>query len=431
MALRRGSFFAILLTMCMFGCSGSEYRFGNTNPNSAARTIDSITVTPATQTLTATGQSAQFIATGNYSVTPLTQDLSAQVQWISSAPSVATVNSSGMGTAVGTGTTTITAALNGLTGTAAVTVDITGPPPSRTLESITVIPSSQTLMTVGEPGQFLAIGTYNVAPLTQDLTTQVTWISSDTAVAIVNSAGLATANSVGTATITAESGGVVGSSAVSVTANSVPRQLTAITVIPGTDQQSTDVLGETVQYIAIGSFIGNPTTQDMTNQVTWTSSDVRVATINSAGLATAIGNGGGEYPEVTTITAMAISNTGASIAGTSNLHVASSGPNNLPSLTVYMFGQGTGDVLNVPPPPNVIQCGIDWPQVGCTGHFTLNTQVILTATPTPGSVFGGFSANCAPVADSCTAKESWVKFCSCQINMGDNQTVGAIFDLEH
>ncbi len=31
-------------------------------------------------------------------------------------------------------------------------------------------------------------------------------------------------------------------------------------------------------------------TQDMTNQVTWMSSDVRVATINSAGLATAIGS---------------------------------------------------------------------------------------------------------------------------------------------
>jgi Bacterial Ig-like domain (group 2)/Divergent InlB B-repeat domain len=419
---------AMLLAICMLGCSGSENRFGNSQ---AQQQLVSITVTPSAQSLTAAGQTAQFIATGNYSVAPLSADLTAQAQWSSSSPSVATVSSTGVGTAVGTGTATISATFNGVTGSATVTVDTSSTPPGRTLTSITIIPSTQTLMTVGEPGQFLAIGNYSAYPLTQDLTSQVTWISSDTAVAIVNSSGLATAVSTGTATLTADAGGVVGMSTLTVTTNNTPRQLTAITIIPPLGQQKTNVEGETAQYIAIGSFIGNPTTQDMTNQVNWASSDVQVATINAAGLATTVGNGNAPYPGETTITATAISNTGATITGTSDLTVAPLGPNELPSLTNYMFGQGTGDVVNVPPPPNVIQCGPLYPQAGCTGHFTLGTQVILTAAPSAGSVFGGFSANCVPLPDSCTAKETWVSSCSCSITMTDNQTVGAIFDLQH
>jgi hypothetical protein len=428
MAQTRAWFLALLLAVCMVGCSGSEYRFGNTKSPSNA--LAAITVTPGAQLLTATGQSAQFVATGNFTVDPVAQDMTAQVQWVSSAASVATINSSGMATAVGDGTTTITAVSGGVTGTATVTVNLSGTTPARTLMSITVIPNSQTLMTVGEPGQFLAIGNFSAAPLQQDLTTQSTWLSSDTAVAIVNSAGLATAVSTGAATITAASGGSVGTSTVSVTTSSLPHQLTALTIIP--EAQTTTALGETAQYIAIGSFIGAPTTQDMTNKVTWASSDVRVATIDAAGLATAVGSVGSPTPYATTITAMATSNTGATITGKSDLTVWNSGVNNLPSLTVYMFGQGTGDVLNVPPPPNAIQCGVDWPQVGCTGHFSpLGTWVTLTATPTQGSVFGGFSANCTPVADSCTAKETWVPSCTCQVPMWDNVTVGTIFDLVH
>jgi hypothetical protein len=402
---------ALMCLLLLVGCSGSEYRFGN-NTNPGTRTLTSITVTPTAQSLTTTGQTAQFVATGNFSLAPNTQDMTAQVQWVSSAASVATINSTGMATAVGDGTTTITAVSNGMTGTAAVTVNVSGPPPTRTLTSITVIPSSQTLMTVGEPGQFLAIGNFSAAPLQQDLTTQSTWTSSDTAVAIVNSAGLTTAVSTGTATITAASGGAVGTSTVSVTASSLPHQLTALTIIPASGAQKTNALGETAQYIAIGSFIGNPTTQDMTNQVTWISSDERVATINSSGLATAVGSEGTAYPQETTITALATSNTGATITGTSDLTVGNSGVNNLPTLTIYKVGQGTGTVATS---DGVINCGSG---AGCTGNFVLNSTVILTATPASGSTFAGWSANCTALTAT-----------TCSIQMTDNATVGAIFNL--
>ena len=58
-------------------------------------------------------------------------------------------------------------------------------------------------------GQFTASGTYSDGT-THDITTQVTWTSSDTSVATVNSSGLATAVAAGTTTITATSGSISG-----------------------------------------------------------------------------------------------------------------------------------------------------------------------------------------------------------------------------
>lgn len=419
--------FAILLAFCLVGCGGSEYRFGNSQ-----HTLTAVTLTPSAQTLTNDGQTVQFIATGSYSSAPTAVDITSLVQWASSTPSVATVSSTGLAAAVSNGDATISASYAGVTGSSTLTVKL-GTSGTRTLSTITVVPSAQTLMTVGEHGQFLAVGTYTSYPLSEDLTNQVTWLSSDTTVATVNFAGLTNAVSLGSASIIAETGGVVGTSNITVTSSTQPHELTALTVIPTTNTSYTNVIGETVQYVAVGSFIGDPTTQDMTNQVTWSSSDVRVATIDNTGLATSIGNGGGANPQVTTIIATAVSNTNATITGTSDLHVGSSGNNDLPTLTVYIVGQGKGDVVNVPPPQNLIQCGADYPQAGCSAHLTKGVSLVLTATPSQGSLFGGFSANCVPIPDSCSAavREPWVTSCSCGVTMNDNVTVGTIFDLQH
>ncbi len=314
-------FLCSLLATGLLGCGGSENRFNN-NPE---RNLTSISVTPSTQTLNATGQTTQLIATGNYSASPLSQDLTTSVQWGSSVPSVATVSSSGVVTAVATGAATITANLAGFVGSASVTVSALGE--QHTLTSITVIPVSQT----------------------------------------------------------------------------------------------TQVLGETAQYIAIGNYNTSPTTEDLTNQVTWVSSDVRVATIDPSGLATAIGT---SPPGFTTITAISPPSSGVAVTGTATMIVASNGTNQLPSLTVYEFGQGTGNVVSSPGGVNCVS-GND---AGCTGHFVLDSIVTLTAAPGNASKFGGFSANCTPVPDSCTAKESNVSSCTCQLKMTDNATVGAIFN---
>ena len=184
--------------------------------------------------------------------------------------------------------------------------------------------------------------------------------------------------------------------------------LTSLTVIPAS--QILQQPGETAQYIAIGNFTGTPATQDMTNQVTWSSSDVLVAIINSAGLATAVGNC--SQNQETTITALAPPSTGGAITGTATLTVGSCGSNNLPTLTVYKVGQGTGTVTSA---PAGINCGSG---AGCTANFVLNTPVSLTAVADSGSVFAGWSANCQPDQTS-----------TCTLTMVNNETVGPIFNL--
>jgi hypothetical protein len=291
--------------------------------------------------------------------------------------------------------------------------------PERNLISISVTPSTQTLNTTGQTLQLIATGNYDQNPLSQDLTSSVQWASSLPSVATVGPGGLVTAVATGTSTVTANLAGFVGTATITVNALGAQHTLTSITVIPA--QQITQVIGETAQYIAIGNYDTSPTSEDLTNQVTWVSSDVRVATINPSGLATAIGSVDGG---VTTITAISPPSSGVAVTGTATMTVTSNGTNQLPSLTVYEFGQGTGNVVSSPGGLNCTS-GND---AGCTGHFVLNSIVTLTAAPANGSKFGGFSANCIPVADSCTAKESNVSSCTCQLPMTDNATVGAIFN---
>ena len=158
---------------------------------------------------------------------------------------------------------------------------------------------------------------------------------------------------------------------------------------------------------------------------------MRVATINSAGLATSIGSVDGGS---TTITALSPPSSGVAVTGTATMTVSSNGTNGLPTLTVYEFGQGSGVVQSFNPNwtlDNIINCGSG---AGCTGHYALNAIVTLSASPSSGSKFGGFSANCQllipdpnPNANACV-KASGVQTCTCQYKMTDNATVGAIFD---
>ena len=79
---------------------------------------------------------------------------------------------------------------------------------TQTLVSIAVSPTNATVTTGGSQ-QYTAIGTYSNGS-TQNITGQVTWASTNTAVATVNSAGLVTAVSPGTTAISATLGGVTG-----------------------------------------------------------------------------------------------------------------------------------------------------------------------------------------------------------------------------
>jgi len=175
--------------------------------------VGSIAVSPTAQSLSV-GQTVQFKATGIFphrTASSTTEDLTNQVTWTSSVPAIATVNSSGLATAVSAGSTTITATTAGYTGTltATATVTVTGLGSGTggggtvvNVSSLAIIPSSQSVSSPGQTGQFIAIGTTS-SGATLNLTSQVAWSSSSAQIASISSTGLATAIGQGTATITA------------------------------------------------------------------------------------------------------------------------------------------------------------------------------------------------------------------------------------
>jgi len=90
-----------------------------------AATLTSIAVTPTNPNILA-GATQQLTATGTYS-DGSTRNLTSQAAWASSSAAVAVVNASGLATAVSAGTTTITAALSGVTGNRTLTVSVNSP----------------------------------------------------------------------------------------------------------------------------------------------------------------------------------------------------------------------------------------------------------------------------------------------------------------
>ena len=86
--------------------------------------------------------------------------------------------------------------------------------PAPTLQSIAVTPANTSLPT-GETEQFTATGTLS-NNTTENLTSQVTWASSDTTWATINTTGLATAVSPGPVTISATFDGITGSTGLTV-----------------------------------------------------------------------------------------------------------------------------------------------------------------------------------------------------------------------
>lgn len=87
-------------------------------------------------------------------------------------------------------------------------------PPAAQLSSITV-DSGSVILAPGESSQLTAIGHYSDGSAS-DMTTQVSWSSSDMSKVTVSSAGLVTAVDSGTATITATAGGISGTTGVTV-----------------------------------------------------------------------------------------------------------------------------------------------------------------------------------------------------------------------
>ncbi|HEY4300749.1 MAG TPA: DUF4082 domain-containing protein [Candidatus Didemnitutus sp.] len=189
------------------GGSNLNYSIYAAGGAGSGATLSSIAVSPNSPSITA-GGTQQFSATGTYSDAS-TQDLSGQASWSSSNTAVATINASGFASGASAGSSTISAAFNGISGNATLTVQ-----PAVTLTSIAVTPTNATVA-AGATRQFVATGTYSNGS-TQNLTSSVTWSSSAPSRATISSAGLATGVSAGMTTISASSGGVGGSTTLTV-----------------------------------------------------------------------------------------------------------------------------------------------------------------------------------------------------------------------
>ncbi len=241
----------------------------------APRTLTGVSVTPANPTV-ANGSTQQFTATGTYS-DGSTADLTGTVTWTSSDPTVATVDASGLLTAVAPGTVTVTATSGSVSG--ATTATVPAPP---VLTGISVTPANPTVPK-GTTRQFLATGAYSDGS-SADLTASVTWSSSKAAVATIDSSGLLSAVHPGTTTVTATSGSVSGSTTATVGA---PAKLTAIAIAP-TNPTVTE--GLSLQFTATGTY-SDGSSADLTASVHWLSVRARVATISATGLLQAVSSG--------------------------------------------------------------------------------------------------------------------------------------------
>jgi hypothetical protein len=338
--------------------------------------VDSIAISPTTQALVI-GQTVQFTALGAYGhgpSHPSTQlDVTNKVTWTSSAPSVATISSTGVATAVGSGTTTITASMNGFTGVVSTTGTLTVINPAGNtggvagLLSLSIIPSSVTVNNLQGTGQYLAIGTFASAPTVRDLTNSVNWVSGAPNIFPISTNGTGAASSGTTAGIvTAYASG------------------SEVVIAEATDPKTGSIQTATATFNC-------PLVQP---------------TFNSSGVLTDPGS-------------------------CNSLTIASA---LLSTLTIYSAGlNSTGWLVTAPSAtgtPNVIHCGPGSVAAGlgapvCTATYPIGATITVTAPAESGVNFGGWSSNCItknPATPSQTGPNT------CTVNLTTNDTVGAVFN---
>ena len=269
---------ALIGLSLLVGCGGGSSNSGGTAPV----VLQSMEVTPAMSAVAA-GLGLQFSATGKYS-DGSSRDLTRSATWSSSNAGAATVSSTGMATAKSPGSTTITAAYSGVSGSTTLTV--TAP----ALASLAVSPAT-TSIALGTTAQFTAAGAFTDGS-SQDLTNSVTWSSSNTSAATISSSGLATSQAAGSTTIIATSSGVSGSASLTVT----PPALVSMAVSPS----STSIAPSTTMQFSVTGTYTDGSTQNITSSVNWTSSNPSVASINVNG---APGLAKGLSPGTSTISA--------------------------------------------------------------------------------------------------------------------------------
>ncbi|HEY2824089.1 MAG TPA: Ig-like domain-containing protein [Gemmatimonadales bacterium] len=263
----RPSFLATLVTGAVFlACSDGG---GSTGPDTSAVTHVSVSAASLLNSFGATTRlTATALNSANQSVT------GSAFTWSSSAASVATVDPTGLVTAVANGSATISATTGAIKGTVVVTVAqsvATVQMNPATVPSLTSVGATTVLAAAGQDGHSNAVSD-----------AAYTWTSSDATVATVSN-GTVTAVANGTATITATAPG--GASATALV--TVAQAISSVVVTPGT-LATFDALGATAPLAAEARDANGHAVPGAA--ITWASSSTGVATVN-AGTVTSTGNG--------------------------------------------------------------------------------------------------------------------------------------------
>lgn len=328
----------------------SEGRSGTATITVAPVPVASVAVSPATATVTV-GIPQQFSAIARDAAgNALT---GRAVTWGSGNTGIATVSATGLVTGVSSGTVTITATVEGRTGTATIAVL---PVP---VGSVTVSPASATLLL----GTTQQLGVTARDPAGNIVTGRPTsWTSGNTGVASVSGSGLVTALAVGTTTITVT---VEGRSAAA-TIRVIPVPVASVVVNP---TSATLVIGANRQLLATAlDTAGNALTG---RPVTWSSDSLAVATVSATGVVTAVATG------TATITATVEGRTGSAtvtvIAPVATVTV-SPAPASLVIETTQQFRATTKDAAG-----NVLaDRTVTW-STSNTGVATVSTTGLVTA----------------------------------------------------
>jgi uncharacterized protein YjdB len=257
----------ILLGGFLQACGGSS---GGPAPS----TVQSVTIDPVNSSV-AHGTQIQLHAIANFK-NKTTRDITTSATWVSGNSTIANVSNSqptkGLSAGAAVGATTVSARFQGKTGTSPFTVT------NATLISITVVPVNP-VIAKGTTVQLAAQGTFSNG-IVQDLTNQVTWSSGNSGIATVSTAagtlGLVTGVGVGNTPITATLTGIAGSTTVTVSAATV----SSITITPPV---ATIASGTTLQLRAACN-LSDGTSQDCTNNATWSSNNSSIAAVNSGGI---------------------------------------------------------------------------------------------------------------------------------------------------
>jgi uncharacterized protein YjdB len=347
-----------MLTSLKAGTVSITASMGSVTGN-ASVTVTSVSLTTinvgAPSPSLAAGGSEQLTATGMYSDNS-TQSLTGQVIWSISDPTVASISGTGFLTALKAGSVTVMATLGSVSGTGNVAVT------TPSLSSVAITPALFSIAS-GQTRQLSAVGAYSDGS-SQDVTGKVTWKSLDTTIATVGSSGMLTSLKAGTVSITASMGSVTGSASVTVTSAS----LTTINVGAPSPSLAT---GGTEQLTATGVYSDN-STQSLTNQVIWSTSDPTVASVSGTGFLTALKAGS------VTVTA-----TSGSVSGTGNVAVTASSLSSI-TITPAVFSIASGQTkqlsaVGVYSDGNSrdVTSQVTWNSLG-TGYATVSSTGLVT-----------------------------------------------------